>query len=72
MTIAIYPNEKKDEWGEQGTCQLCGEDYDCMSAFDSYLAGEWWIKDDDRFPADRPQSIIAHPDCASNLGLQMA
>ena len=43
-----------------------------MSSFDSQLAGEWWIEDDDRFPADRPRSIIAHPDCAFSLNLEMA
>lgn len=74
--IQIHPDQaKRDADGflsDKGTCEICGEGYNMMSTRDSFLAGEWWIKDDDRFPDDRPNSIIAHPDCAIPLNLPMA
>lgn len=74
MNIKIYPDEQTEEEAldAKGTCELCGERYDCMSKFDSNVAGEWWIKEDERFGDERPNSIIAHPDCALPLGLVMA
>lgn len=71
-TIEVYPENPQDEWHEKGDCQLCGERYDVMSGLDSFVAGEWWVKDDPRFADEVGQSIIAHPDCAQNLGLEMA
>lgn len=69
--VTVYKDKKDDPLSDKGTCQLCGGPYNMMSSFDSELVGEWWVGDDDRF-CPKLTSIIAHPDCAAQYGLEMA
>lgn len=48
---------------ERGACEVCGEQYDCMSELDSKLAAEWWVDN---------RSVMAHYECGLSMNWEMA